>query len=184
MPGENRDAGKPDQGAFTGEGFTDPIRIDAERDGAGGGGGEASEPPKRSRNGQFSGGGGAKRGPKAGGGKAAGTSLDLSAAAGLLQGIHVALAMGAGKHWLLSDDEAKYYGNALANAARHLPIVVAQKYFDFGALAVAFFVCDGTRFLTTVQLRREALARKAAPARMPGAVVYPFGDPNLNPMEH
>jgi hypothetical protein len=79
----------------------------------------------------------------------------LSAAAGLLQGVHAVLAMRRGPHWLLSDPDAKAYGLALANALRHLPVTMAQKWIDFSALGLAVFAYEGPRMAMDMQIRRE-----------------------------
>ena len=79
----------------------------------------------------------------------------MSAAAGLLQGVHAVLAMRRGPHWLLNDPDAKAYGLALANALRHLPVSMAQKYVDFAALGVAVF---GLLMLTKINPALPILA--------------------------
>jgi hypothetical protein len=121
------------------------------------------EPSKRGRKRTASGAGAAK--------EAQGTRLDISSAAGLLQGIHAAIAYRRGPHWLLNDGDAKAYGTALSNAMRHLPITVGQKYFDFAVLGMAVMNYEGARLAVDLQLRQRA--RQGASAG-PGAVVYPF----------
>jgi len=79
----------------------------------------------------------------------------LSAAAGLLQGIHSVMAMARGPHWLLSDPDAKAYGLALSNALRHLPVTMAQKYIDFTALGIAVIAYEGPRVHMDMQLRAQ-----------------------------
>jgi hypothetical protein len=90
----------------------------------------------------------------------------LSAAAGLLQGAHAVIAMRRGPHWLLNDQDAKAYGLALANALRHLPVTMAQKYVDFCALGIAVFAYEGPRVALDMQLRaqRGAAARPRPPS--------------------
>jgi hypothetical protein len=56
----------------------------------------------------------------------------------------------------LNDQDAKAYGLALANALRHLPVTMAQKYVDFAALGIAVFAYEGPRVAMDVQLRRQA----------------------------
>lgn len=73
--------------------------------------------------------------------------------------------MRRGPHWLLNDPDAKAYGAALANALRHLPVTMAQKYVDFAALGVAVMCYEGPRIHMDMQLRRE----RGAAARRPPA---------------
>jgi hypothetical protein len=79
----------------------------------------------------------------------------LSAAAGLLQGFHAVIAMKRGPHWLLNDADAKAYGTALANALRHLPVTMAQKWIDYSALGLAVFAYEGPRVAIDMQLRQQ-----------------------------
>lgn len=86
--------------------------------------------------------------------------------------------MGRGQHWLLSDEEAKGYGQALANAIRHLPITMAQKYVDFTTLGIAIITYEGPRIAADMILRRQARNPNAARQPQPnGQVVYPFAAP-------
>ena len=100
----------------------------------------------------------------------------MSAAAGLLQGIHSVIAMRRGPHWLLNDPDAKAYGAALANALRHLPVTMAQKYVDFAALGVAVMCYEGPRIHMDMQLRRERQAGARRPQQGP-AQVFQFAPP-------
>ena len=70
--------------------------------------------------------------------------------------------MRRGPHWLLNDPDAKAYGTALANALRHLPVTMAQKWVDFSALGLAVFAYEGPRVAIDMQLRQQ---RGAAPPR-------------------
>lgn len=106
-------------------------------------------------------------------------SLDLSGAAGLLQGIHAVVAMGRGPHWLLADNDAKAYGAALANALRHLPVQMAQKYIDFSMLGVAIVTFEGVRVAEDIRLSRlppSQRGRPGGPAR-----VFQFRTPSPAP---
>lgn len=144
--------------------------------------GEPSEPgerPKR-RGGNSAGGspGGTTGGTKATG-TAPRTSLDLSAAAGLLQGFHAIIATRRGPHWLLNDQDAKAYGIALSNAMRHLPITAAQKTIDFAALAVAVCAYEGPRIAVDMHIKAQ---RRAGPRPAPGpAQVFQFRTPQPAP---
>jgi hypothetical protein len=78
-------------------------------------------------------------------------------------------------HWLLSDDDAKRYGTALANALRHMPIKAAQKTIDYSTLAMVIFVMETPRIVRSAQLARAP----KQPLRGPAQVYYPFaGNPN------
>jgi hypothetical protein len=103
----------------------------------------------------------------------------LSAAAGLLQGAHAIVAMQRQEpHWMLNDDDAKKYGQALANAMRHLPVKVAQKYIDYSTLCMVAFVIETPRVVRSAQLARAPKAAPRGPAQ-----VFQFVNPrpDLNP---
>lgn len=135
--------------------------------------GEPGEPAERVKRGRPPGGGSGAGGGAKATGKAAGASLDLSAAAGLLQGFHAVIAMRRGPHWLLNDADAKAYGLALSNALRHLPVTMAQKYVDFAALGVAVCCYEGPRIAMDMHLRNAA-GRGAAPRPQGPAQVFAF----------
>jgi hypothetical protein len=97
----------------------------------------------------------------------------LSAAAGLLQGAHAVIAMRRGPHWLLNDADAKAYGLALANALRHLPVTMAQKYVDFAALGIAIFAYEGPRIGIDMQLKRDRQQQRR-PMQTGPAQVFQF----------
>lgn len=63
--------------------------------------------------------------------------------------------MRRGPHWLLNDGDAKAYGTALANALRHLPISMAQKYVDWTAFGVAVMAFEGPRIGIDMQLKAQ-----------------------------
>ena len=86
--------------------------------------------------------------------------------------------MRRGPHWLLSDPDAKAYGLALANALRHLPVTMAQKWVDFTALGLAVFAYEGPRIAIDAQLRRERQAASRRP--QPMGQVFQFR-PNSEP---
>lgn len=113
-------------------------------------------------------------------GTKAGASLDLSAAAGLLQGFHAVLAMSRGPHWLLNDADAKAYGTALANALRHLPITMAQKYIDFSALGLAVVAYEGPRIGMDVRIKAERMQR-GAQQPPPPAQIFRFRPTGAQP---
>jgi hypothetical protein len=100
----------------------------------------------------------------------------LSAAAGLISGFHAILAMQRSEsHWMLSDDDAKRYGQALANAARHMPVKVAQKYVDYSTLAMVVFVMETPRIVRSAQLARQPRTPPRGPAQ-----VFQFVNPGAN----
>lgn len=74
--------------------------------------------------------------------------------------------MRRGPHWLLSDQDSKAYGKALANALRHLPITMAQKWIDFSALGLAIFAYETPRIGMDIQLKQQAQARRQQPQPM------------------
>jgi hypothetical protein len=90
----------------------------------------------------------------------------LSAAAGLLSGAHAIAAMQLGNHWLLSDDDAKRYGTALANALRHIPIKAAQKTIDYSTLFMVAFVIETPRIVRSIQIARAPKAPNRGPAQV------------------
>lgn len=98
----------------------------------------------------------------------------MSAWVGLITGAHAMIAMSSQQpHWLLSDPDAKRYGTALANAARHLPVTMTQKALDFSALAMAFLQFDMPRIAISYQLARGQNPFMNQPQR-PVAQVFPF----------
>jgi hypothetical protein len=84
--------------------------------------------------------------------------------------MHAVVAMRRGPHWLLSDPDAKAYGTALANALRHLPVTMAQKYVDFAALGVAIVAYEGPRMGIDMQLRAQRQAGARRPPQGPAQV--------------
>lgn len=97
----------------------------------------------------------------------------MSAAAGLISGFHAIIAMQRHEpHWMLSDADAARYGQALANALRHMPIKAAQKTIDYSTLVMVAFVMETPRVVRSIQLARE----KKTPGR-PRAPVFQFVKP-------
>lgn len=79
----------------------------------------------------------------------------MSAAAGLLAGFHAIIAMQRNEpHWMLSDADAQRYGQALANALRHMPIKAAQKTIDYSTFVMMAFIVETPRVAKSVQLAR------------------------------
>ena len=91
----------------------------------------------------------------------------MSAAAGLLQGFHAIIAMQRSEpHWMLNDDDAKRYGQALANALRHMPIKAAQKTIDYSTLVMVAFVMETPRIVRSAQLARAPKPPQRGPAQV------------------
>jgi hypothetical protein len=106
-------------------------------------------------------------------GKAKGASLDLSALGGVIQGLHVIVAMQrAEPHWMINDDDAKKYGVALGNVLRHFPVRTAQKTIDFTALILVAFAIETPRIGRSVQLAKD---RRQGPR--PVGQVFQFRQP-------
>lgn len=102
----------------------------------------------------------------------------MSAAAGLLQGLHAAIAMRRDEpHWLLNEVDAKRYGQALANALRHLPVKTTQKALDFSVLVFCVVEMETPRIYRSRQLAEE----RARPRPRGPAQVFQFHSPQPPP---
>jgi hypothetical protein len=75
-------------------------------------------------------------------------------------------------HWLLTDADAKAYGQAVKNVARHYPIGVTQKGLDLYALAMCMINVEGSRVVASYRNTRRR--RDPPPQPAPTATVYPF----------
>jgi hypothetical protein len=81
--------------------------------------------------------------------------------------MHAIIAMQRNEpHWLLSDADANRYGQALANALRHLPIKAAQKTIDYSTLVMVAFVMETPRIVRSVQIARAPKAPNRGPAQV------------------
>jgi len=89
------------------------------------------------------------------------------------------LAMGLGPHWMLTETDAKRYGQALANAARHFPVRTTQKAIDIGVLIMTAFVIDAPRIGMTIQMSK-ARATPPTPRRGPAQVFQFTPNPAQN----
>lgn len=83
-------------------------------------------------------------------------------------------------HWLLTDQDAKTYGGALANAMRHVPIGVTQKALDFSALIFCIINMETPRVMASARNARERRRNPNAEPRGP-AQVFEFRPPNPPP---
>lgn len=106
----------------------------------------------------------------------------MSAWAGLLSGVHALIALRRNEqHWLLSEADAKTYGAAVANAARHLPIGATQKALDFAALAICTINIETPRVYASVRnSRARRAARDGQSPQGGGATVFQFRPPPPN----
>jgi hypothetical protein len=99
----------------------------------------------------------------------------------LIQGAHVLIAMRRNEpHWLLTDQDAKTYGTALANVARHFEISATQKMLDFSALFICACNMETPRVYASVQARRARRERDQKPPP-PSAQVFQFRQPGPPP---
>jgi hypothetical protein len=97
----------------------------------------------------------------------------LTAWAGILQATHHSIAMLRHEpHWQLHDQDARAYGQAVANAARHLSLGVTQKALDFTALAFTIINMETPRIGASMQLRhaRRSGSTPQQPPRGPAQV--------------
>ncbi|PWT78037.1 MAG: hypothetical protein C5B60_01780 [Chloroflexi bacterium] len=74
-------------------------------------------------------------------------------------------------HWLLSDDDAKVYGDHLQKALRHMPLGATQKSLDFAMLFICAVNFEAPRIY---QSRRNSRANRARQANPAGATVFQF----------
>lgn len=86
--------------------------------------------------------------------------------------------MKRGRHWLLTDADAKDYGQKLVNALRHIPVTMAQKYVDFTALGAAVFTYESPRIMMDMQLKAQ---RQRRPPPFGPAQIFQFRSPSPGP---
>jgi hypothetical protein len=95
----------------------------------------------------------------------------LSTAIGLVQGLHAVVAgLTRQPHWFVNDDDAKRYGQAMANAARHFPVAAAQKTIDVTTLILVAFSIEAPRISISMQIAKGLGRTAPAPARGPAQV--------------
>lgn len=102
-----------------------------------------------------------------------GTSLDLSAGVGLVQGFYAVLALPGGAHWMMPEAEAKQFVTAWQNVMRHYPITMTQKAFDWAMCFSAMLYLNIPRVTKTVQQRRD----KQRGQPRPQATILRFAQP-------
>jgi hypothetical protein len=96
-----------------------------------------------------------------------------------LQGFHAIIALRRDEpHWMLSEVDAKRYGQALANALRHFPVQATQKAIDFSVLAFCIFEMETPRVVKSIALSKlpPHLRRQAQAQRGP-AKIFEFTPP-------
>jgi hypothetical protein len=76
-------------------------------------------------------------------------------------------------HWLLTDADARTYGQALQNALRHIPIGVAQKTVDFTALFICALNFESPRIYQSMANARARRTRSSS-SEQPAAPVFQF----------
>lgn len=98
----------------------------------------------------------------------------------VIQGTHLIFAqLRSEPHWLVNDDDARRYGQAMVNVARHYPLKATQKAIDIFALMMAGAAIETPRIIRSVQLAKAGPARHEPP-RGP-AQVFKF---TPNPAQH
>jgi hypothetical protein len=74
----------------------------------------------------------------------------------VIQGFHAVIGgLSRQPHWFLNDADARRYGQAMANAARHFPLHTTQKALDVTMLIVTAFSIDAPRIMLSMQLARQ-----------------------------
>jgi len=107
----------------------------------------------------------------------------LSALQGVILGIHSTIAYTRDEpHWLMSEPDALAYARYVSNAMRHLPVAVAQKWVDFGALvgAIAFYETPRVNRSLALAMQQQPASgfrraqQQQAPVPPGGAQVFQF----------
>lgn len=98
----------------------------------------------------------------------------MSTTIACIQGAHAVAAHLMGPHWLMSDDDAKNYANAINNVARHYDVGAAQKTIDICNFIGLTAFYEGTRLLYT----RQQAGRPQPPPRSADIVpIFKFDPP-------
>lgn len=102
----------------------------------------------------------------------------MSSAIGVIQGFHAVIGgLRQEPHWFVNDADARRYGQAMANAARHFPLKTTQKALDVTMLMIVAFSVEAPRIGMSVQLMRQ----RGTQPRRPPAQVFQFVNPNAPP---
>jgi hypothetical protein len=158
---------KPAAGGNDGTPYVDPVA-------AGNAAGEPDEPSAAPKRGRPPGSGsGAKVS-----GKTASASLDLSTAIGVIQGFHAVIGgLARQPHWFVNDADARRYGQAMANAARHFPMRSTQKAIDVSMFLICAVSIEAPRIVLSMQIARQPRPPQRGPAQV-FQFVSPQGSPN------
>jgi hypothetical protein len=113
-------------------------------------------------------------------------TLDLSGIEGVLHSIFLVLAVKAGNHWELSEDEATQVARAIANVARHYAVARTQKAADWFQLIVIVAVLAFPRAVQSYQTQVATPARQSPQGQTPPqparpAVMTPSAPPVTPP---
>jgi hypothetical protein len=101
----------------------------------------------------------------------------VSSAIGVISGFHAVIGgLARQPHWFLNDADAKRYGQAMANAARHFPLRATQKAIDVAMLIITAFAIDAPRIALSIQIAKQ---RNSGVPRA-GAQVFQFINPNAS----
>lgn len=96
----------------------------------------------------------------------------------MLVGIHAMLAVRAGDHWALEDDEAKQVESAIKRVMRHQNMQISQQQIDYLFAAYVVAMVYGTRIATSVMGARQPAEAEPAVSASP---VFPFPKPAFRP---
>jgi len=102
-----------------------------------------------------------------------------------LHSLFIVLAIRAGDHWEISPAEAKQLSDAIAQVARHYPVVGSAKGADWVQLLIVIATLGAPRVLTSWEQNRQG-QRSPAPAVPAAAALSPNGSqppPGSNPMD-
>jgi hypothetical protein len=95
----------------------------------------------------------------------------------LIHGLHWAIgSLARQPHWFVNDAEARQFGQAMVNAARHFPLHATQKTIDVAMLVMIAFSIEMPRIGISMQIAKG----KASPPRRPAQTFQfnPFINPN------
>lgn len=93
----------------------------------------------------------------------------MSSAIGLIQGAHAVIAgLSRQGHWFINDADARRYGQAMANAARHFPLRATQKAIDVTMLIITAVSIEAPRIALSMQIARgvRPMPQQRGPAQV------------------
>lgn len=92
-----------------------------------------------------------------------------------MQGTHAIIAMRRSEpHWLMTDQDAKVYGTAIANVMRHFSIGASQKAIDFLALFICATNMESPRIYMSMRNRQARRAGQQPQQPRGPAQVFEF----------